>query len=212
MIGALALVLGALGAACGLSADRVAARWPDHEFDDVRPVGWRTAVVAAFGALALGAVPSGFAGPPDRALAAVILMAMALMMATDLDQRLLPDELTLPLVALGAATLVLGGDSLTAGVPWWAVAGVAAGLPAALFAVSIPFGEGAFGGGDVKFLVGAGLLMGPTRLVAAVLVGSVLCGVVVGALVLARRLSLKDYFPFGPFLIVGAAWALLAAS
>ena len=212
MIGVLALAFGALGAACGLAADRVAARWPDHEYDDVRRIGWRTAVVVVFGALALGAVPGSFAGSPERVLAAAVLTVMALMMATDLDQRLLPDELTLPLIALGVVTLALGGDSLTAGVPWLVVAGVAVGVPAVLFAVSIPFGEGAFGGGDVKFLVGAGLLIGPARLVAAVLAGSVLCGVVVGALVLARRLSLKDYVPFGPFLILGAASALLAAS
>jgi hypothetical protein len=30
--------------------------------------------------------------------------------------------------------------------------------------------------------------------------------------VLVRRLTLKSYFPYGPFLIAGALWSILALS
>jgi prepilin signal peptidase PulO-like enzyme (type II secretory pathway) len=130
-------------------------------------------------------------------------------MATDLDQRLMPDVLTLPLIALGALALVWGGDSLVSRSPaWMAVAG-AIGVPTVLFIASLPFGEGAFGGGDVKFLVAVGLLSGLVRIVVSVFAGAMLSGVVIVGLLLTRRITLKSYVPFGPFLIAGAIWAAM---
>ncbi len=82
-------------------------------------------------------------------------------------------------------------------------------LPGLLFAASMPFGEGALGGGDVKFLVGAGLMVGLVRLLLALFAGAVLGGVVIFALLVTRRISLKSFVPFGPFLIAGAVWAVL---
>jgi prepilin signal peptidase PulO-like enzyme (type II secretory pathway) len=34
-------------------------------------------------------------------------------------------------------------------------------------------------------------------------------GVVIFALLIARRITLKSFVPFGPFLIAGATWAAL---
>jgi len=42
-----------------------------------------------------------------------------------------------------------------------------------------------------------------------VFVGAMLGGVVILALLLARRITLKSYVPFGPFLIAGAVWAAM---
>jgi leader peptidase (prepilin peptidase)/N-methyltransferase len=73
----------------------------------------------------------------------------------------------------------------------------------------VPFGSGALGVGDVKFLVGVGLLIGLTRIVLALFAGAIVGGVVIFGLLIARRITLKSYVPFGPFLIVGAVWAAL---
>jgi leader peptidase (prepilin peptidase)/N-methyltransferase len=78
-----------------------------------------------------------------------------------------------------------------------------------MLAASLPFGEGAFGGADVKFLVSVGLLAGLIRIAIAAFAGAMIAGVVVVALLLARRVTLKSYVPFGPFLILGALWAVL---
>jgi leader peptidase (prepilin peptidase)/N-methyltransferase len=77
---------------------------------------------------------------------------------------------------------------------------------------SLPFGEGAFGGGDVKFLAAAGLVGGALRLVLAVFAGVILSSVVILALLAARRITLKSYIPFGPFLIAGVVWGILLPS
>jgi leader peptidase (prepilin peptidase)/N-methyltransferase len=205
----LALVLGLCGAVWGVASDRISARWPAHEDGSVRSVDWWTPVVAIFGALALAAVPIRFGDAAERVLFGAVFAALVLMMATDLDQKLLPDLLTLPVFVVGAVVLVWGGDSLVNRQPAWLAIAAAIGIPLLLYAASLPFGEGAFGGGDVKFLAGIGLLVGGLRLVLAVFVGALLSGVVILALLAAKRVTLKSYIPFGPFLILGAVWAAL---
>jgi len=82
-------------------------------------------------------------------------------------------------------------------------------IPAILYLPSIPFGAGAFGMGDVKLLAGSGLMLGFTRAIGGVLSGLLLAGVVLVVLLAARRIGRRSYVPFGPFLIIGALWAVL---
>jgi leader peptidase (prepilin peptidase)/N-methyltransferase len=205
----LLFVFGAAGLIWGVASDRISARWPAHEDGSVRRVDWRSVVVVVFAALALAAVPIRFDDPGQRLLFGAFFGVCVLLLATDLDQRLMPDVLTLPLIALGAVALVWGGDSLVSRSPAWMAVLGAIGVPAVLFIASLPFGAGAFGGGDVKFLVAVGLLGGLVRVVIAVFAAAMLGGVVILALVLARRITLKSYVPFGPFLIAGAVWAAM---
>jgi leader peptidase (prepilin peptidase)/N-methyltransferase len=90
------------------------------------------------------------------------------------------------------------------------IAGVA--IPAVFFVLSIPFGAGAFGLGDVKLLLGVGLLAGLGRTVLGVIGGVLLSGVVILVLLVTRRITLKSFIPYGPFLIIGAFWAVLLSS
>ena len=39
--------------------------------------------------------------------------------------------------------------------------------------------------------------------------GALLAGVVIVVLLALRRITLKTFIPFGPFLIIGALWAIL---
>jgi leader peptidase (prepilin peptidase)/N-methyltransferase len=197
------------GAVWGVAADRIAARWPAHEDGSVRAVDWRTAAVVLFGIVALAMVPVRFDAAGERALFGLYFVALVLMMGTDLDQRLLPDVVTLPLVVLGLAALAWGGDSLVSRASPWLAIGGAVVVPGVLLLVSVPFGEGAFGIGDVKLLVSVGLVAGLARLVIAAFAGALLCGVAIVLLLAARRVTLRSYIPFGPFLIAGAVWAML---
>jgi leader peptidase (prepilin peptidase)/N-methyltransferase len=201
--------LGLAGLAWGVAADRIAARWPAHEDGHVRSVDWRTLVVVVFSAIAMAAVPQRFGDLAQRLLFETVLAACVLVMATDLDQRLMPDVVTIPLIVLGALALAWGGDSLVSRSPAWTAILGAVLIPGLMFVASIPFGEGAFGGADVKFLVAIGLLTGLVRIVIAVFVGVLVGGVVIFALLAARRVTLRSYVPFGPFLIVGAVWAIM---
>jgi leader peptidase (prepilin peptidase) / N-methyltransferase len=207
--GLTALAFGAAGLAWGVVADRISARWPAHEDGSIRAVDWRTVVVAVFAAVALAAVPVRFGDPAQRLLFGAFFAASVLLLATDLDQKLMPDVLTLPLIVLGVVALAWGGNTLVNRASPLLAVGAAIAVPALLWASSLPFGSEAFGGGDVKFLLGAGLLLGLVRLVLCVVSSAILGGVVIVALLALRRVSLRSYVPYGPFLIAGAVWAAL---
>jgi leader peptidase (prepilin peptidase)/N-methyltransferase len=206
------LVGGLAGLGWGLVADRLAARWPAHQDDIARAVDWRTLAVALAGSAAGALVLSRFAGGPGAALGLMVIVTAALvvMFATDLDQRLLPDVLTLPLAPIALAAFAVGVDPYLTTPEELAVAAAAAVvLPLGMFLLSLPFGRGAIGLGDLKLLVGVGLLGGAARLLAAVVLGAILAAVAILVLLVARRITLKSYVPYGPFLILGALWALL---
>jgi leader peptidase (prepilin peptidase)/N-methyltransferase len=204
----MAVILGFIGGAWGVAADRIGARWPAHEDGSVRAVDWRTLVVALLGAAALVALPPRVADAGQALLFGGYFLALTLLLATDLDQRLLPDLVTLPLVPITLVLAVAGWNPLVAGHLGSAVL-AALVIPGFLFAVSIPFGSGAIGMGDLKLLVSVGLLTGLERSIAGLVVGALAAGAVIGVLLVLRRVTLRTYVPFGPFLILGAFWAVL---
>ncbi len=207
----LSLILGVAGAALGVAADRFATRWPEHdeEHPPGRKVDWRTVLCGMAGAVALGLLPTRFGGDPlALAVFGAWIVTLVVGLATDLDQRLLPDELTLPVIPIALAYALRGLNPLVGvALPLAVLAAVL--IPAVLYLPSIPFGAGAFGIGDVKLLVGTGLLLGGDRALGGTIFGLILAGVVLLALLVTRRIGRRSYVPFGPFLIIGALWAVL---
>jgi prepilin signal peptidase PulO-like enzyme (type II secretory pathway) len=195
----------------GLGADRLATRWPEHdeEHPPGRRIDWRTAVVGVLGAVAFGLLPSRFG---DDLLALGVFSAwfvlLVIGLATDLDQRLLPNETTLPVVPVAAIYAVSGLNPFVGG-EWLPAAIAAVVIPLVLYLPSIPFGAEAFGLGDVKLLAGAGLMLGALRAVNGVAFGLLVSGVVLVVLLVLRRIGRRSYVPFGPFLIIGIFWAVL---
>jgi leader peptidase (prepilin peptidase)/N-methyltransferase len=207
----IAIALGILGAAWGFIADRIGARWPAHDDGAVRPIDWRTPVAVVTGALALGGLTPRFTEPVTALVFGAYLVALVLLLATDLDQRLLPDVITLPAIPIALVFDLLGLNPLVPPGTLPMAIVVAIAVPGLMYLLSKPFGAGAFGQGDVKLLVSVGLLAGPLRMFSGVVYGALLAGVVIVLLLVARRITLKSYIPFGPFLIFGAIWAILVS-
>ena len=210
MLTPLVLALAVIGAAWGFAADRIAARWPAHDDGSIRPIDWRTPVAVAVGAVSLALVPVRF--PSDVAAAVIFglyVLALVLLLATDLDQRLLPNEITLPAIPLAFLVSLLGFNPLVTPSVLPIAAIVAVVIPLLLWLLAKPFGAGAIGQGDLKLLVSVGLLAGPLRMFTGVVYGALLAGVVIVVLLALRRITLKTFIPFGPFLIIGALWAIL---
>ncbi len=199
-----------LGAAWGFGADRIAARWPAHDDGSVRPIDWRTLAVVVAGACAPALLVLRYGDQPDVfAYLGLLVLALVLLFATDLDQRLLPDLITYPIAAYALIGFVAGIGPFVqtpTDLLWAAVAAI--GIPAALYLLSVPFGAGAIGIGDLKLLLGMGLLVGAVRLGATVLVGAIAAAIGIVVLLALRRITLKSYVPYGPFLIIGAIWAV----
>ena len=207
----LSIALAIAGGVLGIAADRFATRWPEHdeEHQAGRPVDWRTVVIGSVAAVALGLLPLRFAGDTLAVVAfGTWFVTMIFGLATDLDQRLLPDELTLPVIPFALVYAVSGLNPLVGGALVLAIL-AAIVIPAVLYLPSIPFGAGAFGLGDVKFLAGMGLMLGGERALGGTIFGLVLAGVVLLVLLATRRIGRRSYVPFGPFLILGALWAVL---
>ena len=155
-----------------------------------------------------GPTPSGLAAGFELAIFGAYVLVLTLLLAIDLDQRLLPDVLTLTMIPLALLFAVSGrnpfvGDALVPAI------GAALVIPAVLYLPSLAFGTGAFGLGDVKLLVTVGLISGAYRAILGVTACLLVAGVVIVVLLVARRITLRTYIPFGPFLVIGAVWAIL---
>lgn len=208
---ALVVAAAVVGALFGFAADRVSVRWPEHE-PDYRPrrIDWRTAVVA----LTAGIVAAGLAARPSGPQELVVLVpfacALIVLLATDLDQKMLPDVVTLPLIVFAAAVLVTNWSPALAGKEFGLASGLAAGIGAPLLLfVSDRILGGDLGLGDIKLSASLGLMFGVTLLFYGLLVASVGFAVVLVALIAAHRIGLRSAVPFGPVLIFGAFVAVL---
>ncbi|CAN5688062.1 hypothetical protein BH18CHL1_BH18CHL1_06660 [soil metagenome] len=205
-----ALVAATSGLMLGAFADRLAARWPDHRGGDLRRVDWRTAAVALSAGAAFAALLARWSEPRDLLVLGLFLCALMVLLATDLDQRLLPDLITFPLMGYSAIVLLLGWDPLLSGKELGVASGLVAGVAApALLLVSDRLLRGGLGMGDVKLAVSLGLMCGISRLFAGFLLASALSSVLLVALILTRRIGLRSAIPFGPILIAAGVIAML---
>ena len=208
----LVALAGVLGLAFGYAADRLAARWPAHEDGAIRRRDWRTWAVVVVGGISFAATVARFgANPVHLGVVFLYVAVLVVLFATDLDQRLLPNVLTYPLVVYALGVFAIGASPFIANVEelgWAAAAAVV--VPVGLYLLAIPFGEGAIGEGDLKLLVSVGLFAGAAKLFYGLIVGAATAGLLVAGLVFVRRLSMKSFVPYGPFLIGGTLWAILA--
>jgi leader peptidase (prepilin peptidase) / N-methyltransferase len=158
-------------------------------------------VEALTGALCAGAVLAHDSAA-GIALSIALILVVAPAALIDLEHRIIPNRLT----ALGAVlALALGLALDPSGEPQRLIAAAAAGGFLLLAALAYP---GGMGMGDVKLAGVMGLFLG--RAVAPAILIALLAGVVVGAVVIARRgvgAGRKTAVPFGPFLALGAVVA-----
>jgi leader peptidase (prepilin peptidase) / N-methyltransferase len=200
-----------VGAVAGFAADRLATRWPEHEEGvAARGLDWRTVVLTLAGALVLGGLFWRWTDPSALLVLVPFALALLVLMATDIDQRLLPDLITLPMIVAAAVVLVAGWSPMLAGKEFALVSGLAAGIGAPVFLfVTDFFLKGALGFGDLKLAVSIGLLSGISRLFVGFLLASVGFAAVLLVLIASRRLGLRTAIPFGPVLIGAAFVAML---
>ena len=79
-------------------------------------------------------------------------------------------------------------------------------LPMFLAAV---FVRGVFGGGDIKLMAAGGLFLGSEKILASVIPSVFSAGLYCIYLLFVKKAGRKATFPFGPFLCLGMAAALM---
>lgn len=174
------------------------------------PIGLRYPLVEAATA-ALFALCGASFGPSWQTLVACIAVALLVVMALiDLDYTLLPDSLTIPMIAVG-----LGAAAAEVAAVTWrdAAIGALAGY-GTLWALGVIWAvllrkPNAMAEGDMKMLAGLGALLGwqalPGILLVAAGVGSL---VGIGLIAFARH-KRETPIPFGPYLALAGLLALL---
>ena len=172
----------------------------------------RYPVVEAFAAV-LGLTVAYVFGPTWHTVAALgfawTLLALTLI---DLDHKLLPDSLTLPLLWAGLlVNLPISGAGLFATLPS-SVLGAAAGY-FALWSVYKLFklvtGKEGMGYGDFKLLAAIGAWLGWQLLPVVILLSAVVGSIVGIALIAFGGRSSQTAIPFGPYLAAAGLVALL---
>lgn len=157
---------------------------------------------------ALGLVIAWFLGPNIATLMALVLMYMLVALTfIDLDHKLLPDQLTLPLMWLGLVVNAFACFTSLESAFWGAVAGYMC-LWLVYWGFLLATGKHGMGYGDFKLLAALGAWLGWQALPIIVLVAA-LAGITVALALRIRTSETDPQMPFGPFLSIGGLAYLL---
>jgi leader peptidase (prepilin peptidase)/N-methyltransferase len=198
-----AIGVGLAFAVGGALAERLASVWPA---DEARrgPIGPRTFLLALAAGVAAAAVVHRSALPWWATAVHLGLLALLLVLtATDLEQRRLPHLLLDPLI-LAAAVFVPFNPGIE---PLMALIG--AGVAVAFLGTLALVVRGGLALGDLYLVAPIGLMLGWPAIFTALFAAALLSAATSIALLALRRVGLRSYIPFGPFLVAGAVVALL---
>lgn len=185
-------------------------RYPEERSYPVPPQWWVYPVSVLLGA---GLAWRHADRPATLAVLLVLWAPLLLLAVIDQDTHRLPDRLTKPLYPLLALALLVTA-AVEGDWPGYVRALVGGLLAFLLYLLLAVVGRGALGWGDVKLAGILGMALGWvswTAVLYGALAGLFLATGFALVLVLARRLTRKDFIPLGPFLIIGAVGTLVVA-
>ncbi|MBA4170245.1 MAG: prepilin peptidase [Chloroflexi bacterium] len=198
-----ALAIGGVFAVAGALSERLASAWPADEAQN-RPFGWRTICLAVVSGLAAAGIVGRSELPWWGTGGYLALLGLLLVLtATDLEQRRLPHLVLDPLIVLA----VLFVPFNPAVDPLMALIGAAAavGFLGALALVV----RGGLALGDLYLVAPIGLMLGWPMIFTALFAAAFLAAGTSIILLIGKRVGMRSYIPFGPFLVGGAVLALL---
>ena len=132
----------------------------------------------------------------------IVLPALVVITAIDLEHKIIPDLITLPGIVFG----FIAGYYLV-GI-WDSLFGFLLG--GGLFFFLAVVSKGGMGGGDIKFIAAAGALLGWQKVLLIIFAGALLGSIIGGILMIAKRSTRKSQIPFGPFLAIGTCIAIFS--
>lgn len=178
-----------LGGKCASCKTSISARYP---------------IIEAITGLAVAYLAYHF-GPTEQFVFATLLtFGLIALTGIDLDEMLLPDQITLPLLWLGL--LINLNSTFTS--PTEAIIGAAAGymsLWSVFWVFKLLTGKEGMGYGDFKLLAVFGAWFGWQLLPLIILLSSVVGAVVGVLLIINKRINSGNPIPFGPYIAL-AGW------
>ena len=132
-------------------------------------------------------------------IAAFLLLSIT---ATDFEQYVIFDRMTLPLALIGLISAI----ALQLPLEDRLMAAVLGG--GAFFAIAVVT-HGALGGGDIKLIAALGLWLGTTRLLDVICIGSIAGGIAALIMLATKKMNRRDMFAYGPYFAMTALMFLL---
>lgn len=139
---------------------------------------------------------------PWQILSSVLLCSLWVLLLIDWYSQFIFDDTLYPLAILGCLAIYLQPW------PWYYSLLAAAGAFVVMLLLAI-LGRGAMGGGDVKLMAVMGLWLGPLGIIRSMMLGFIVGGVAAVCFLIFSKKTRKDYFAFGPYLIVGCIYTWL---
>ena len=135
-------------------------------------------------------------------LVSIYTAILILVTVTDLEHRLIFNVVMLPSILLAIVMAFF-----TPGLSW--VSALVGGAVAfVLVYLAALFARGGLGGGDVTLSAFLGLIIGFPNILLSLLFGIFLGGFVAVLLLITRRVGMKSFIPYGPFLTI-TGWIML---
>jgi len=134
----------------------------------------------------------------------LLIMLSYIAMVCDINTRRIPNMLVLAMIAVWFLLIVpMMFFDLENGILLFTDSLYGMLIGGGLFLLVYLISRKGLGGGDVKFMAAAGLYLGFSDTVPAILYGSVLAAITGLTLVLLKKLNRKDTMPLAPFLFIG---------
>ena len=142
----------------------------------------------------------------DFLILAILTAVLIVISGIDLAHRIIPDGLVLFLLGLGVIQLLY--QVLVLDTRWYVyvIGFFAASVPLLLLGLLYPDG---MGGGDIKLMAAAGLILGYKLILLALFLGAIYASLYSLFLIVSRKGGLKSEIPFGPYLSAGIFTAAL---
>lgn len=142
----------------------------------------------------------------DFLILSAMSAALIVISGIDLAYKIIPDGLVLFLIGLGVIQLFYQVFAQDAKWYVYVIGFFAASVPLLLLGMLYPDG---MGGGDIKLMAAAGLILGFQMILLALFLGAVYAAFYSLFLILSRKGTLKSEIPFGPYLSAGIFTAAL---
>ncbi len=136
---------------------------------------------------------------------AVVIPALVVVAAIDIQEQIIPDLITLPGIAFG----LICGTYLNGF--WDSLIGLLVGGGSFLLIAELYFrlrGNVGMGGGDIKYIAAVGALLAWQKVIVVIFLAS-LAGAMIGIIGIGfKKLDFLSKIPFGPFLVLGTLAAI----
>jgi leader peptidase (prepilin peptidase)/N-methyltransferase len=167
------------------------------------PISWRYPLVEFLCGLLYVVVYHHFGLSIQSVVLALLATSLIIVSFIDLAHKIIPDIITLPGIVAG----LLASFFVTPG--GFASSALGVVLGGGLFFLVAILSRGGMGGGDIKLIAMIGAFLGWRAVLVTIFLGA-LSGAMVGiGLMLLHKKGRKDPLPFGPFLALGALFAMV---